>query len=302
MTLLQLLYFETLSRVLHYTRAAQELHISQPSLSYAMKELEKELGVKLFTRKDRRMVLTPYGQRFLPYVHKSLQLLENGRSALAEMSNEAELIVNLGYFHSIASSFIPSMIEAFYKATGQHKIHFQFLEDTSYGVLSKVKQGELDVGFCAHQDPQVASALVSKQPLYVVVPVDHPLVKKKAVTFNDFAQEPLIALSKGSSLRTMMDQAFAKRDIIPKIIFEVQECNAALRYVELNFGVSIVPEMPTLRTSQVVALPIAEHSAEFIRNVYLIWDPMRILSPSVTLVRDFIVQHYQEDKKEESVS
>ena len=70
-----------------------------------MKELEKELHVELFTRKNRKMILTPYGQRFLPYVQKALQILDNGKSALAEMTDAAEHVVNLGYFHSLAESF-----------------------------------------------------------------------------------------------------------------------------------------------------------------------------------------------------
>ena len=124
MTLLQLLYFDTLARVLHYTQAAKELHISQPSLSYAMKELEKNLHVELFTRKNRKMILTPYGQRFLPYVQKALQILDNGKSALAEMTDAAEHVVSLGYFHSIAESFIPPLIESFYKIPSQRSIQF----------------------------------------------------------------------------------------------------------------------------------------------------------------------------------
>ena len=82
MTLLQLQYFETLARVLHYTHAAEELHIAQPSLSYSINELEKELGVKLFEKQNRKICLTDYGERFLPYVQKSLMLMEEGTCLL----------------------------------------------------------------------------------------------------------------------------------------------------------------------------------------------------------------------------
>ena len=78
MTLLQLQYFQVLARVLHYTRAAEELHISQPSLSYSISELEKELGVKLFKKENRKISLTAYGEQFLPYVQRSLALLDEG--------------------------------------------------------------------------------------------------------------------------------------------------------------------------------------------------------------------------------
>lgn len=87
MTLLQLQYFETLARVLHYTHAAEELHIAQPSLSYSINELEKELGVKLFEKQNRKICLTDYGERFLPYVQKSLMLMEEGTNTEADGGN-----------------------------------------------------------------------------------------------------------------------------------------------------------------------------------------------------------------------
>lgn len=89
MTLLQLQYFETLARVLHYTHAAEELHIAQPSLSYSINELEKELGVKLFEKQNRKICLTDYGERFLPYVQKSLMLMEEGTNTLKQMAGTA---------------------------------------------------------------------------------------------------------------------------------------------------------------------------------------------------------------------
>ena len=83
MTLLQLHYFQTLSQTLHYTRAAELLHISQPSLSYAISELEKELGVKLFEKKKKQIDLTVYGQQFLPYVERALDLLKEGADVVS---------------------------------------------------------------------------------------------------------------------------------------------------------------------------------------------------------------------------
>ena len=92
MTLLQLQYFQVLARVLHYTRAAEELHISQPSLSYSISELEKELGVKLFEKENRKISLTAYGEQFLPYVQRSLALLDEG-AAVTTSRNDIDYVV-----------------------------------------------------------------------------------------------------------------------------------------------------------------------------------------------------------------
>lgn len=292
MTLLQLIYFQTLAKVLHYTHAAQELHISQPSLSYSISELEKELGVRLFTKEKRNIQLTEYGQRFLPYVNQALQALDNGKTAIAEMTGEQQQTISLGYFHSIAASLIPSIIESFYQKEANRKIHFQFIEDSSYEVYSKVKSGDIDLAFATHRGPDVESALIMTQPLYLTVPLDHPLAKKDAVCFEDFAKEPLIVLTRGSNLRDQMERAFASRGKVPKIVFEVQECNAALQYIALNFGVGILPEVPGMKTSRVVMLPIAEAADDFIRNVYLLWSRNQVPSSPAGKVREYILKNF----------
>ena len=114
MTLLQLQYFKTLARVLHYTHAAAELHIAQPSLSYSIKELEKELGVKLFEKDSRHVRLTGYGEQFLPYAEQALAMIDEGVGVLRQMAGSAQQIVRLGYFHSISASLIPSVMMGIY--------------------------------------------------------------------------------------------------------------------------------------------------------------------------------------------
>lgn len=292
MTLLQLIYFKTLAKVLHYTHAAQELHISQPSLSYSISELEKELGVKLFVKEKRNIQLTEYGQRFLPYVNQALQALDNGKAAILEMTGDQQQTLSLGYFHSIAASLIPSIIESFYQKEANRKIHFQFIEDGTFELYTKVRKGDLELAFSTSRGPEVDSALIMKQPLYLTVPIDHPLAKKESVVFDDFYKEPFIVLTRGSSLRDQMDRLFASRGKVPKIVFEVQECNAALQYVALNFGVAILPEVPGMKTSRVVTLPIAETDDDFVRNVYLLWNSKLVPSTAAGKVKDYIIEKF----------
>lgn len=292
MTLLQLQYFETLARVLHYTRAAEELHIAQPSLSYSINELEKELGVKLFDKENRKIALTEYGERFLPYIQKSLLLMDEGANMLKQMAGTVPLIVRLGYFHSISSSLVPSMVDEVYRMPENQQIRFQFTEDTSYDIFNLLKNGKLDLAFSAHRDEWADSITIMKQPLYLAVPLDHPLADRQHVTFEDFAREPQVMLDKASSLRAQIDQVFTQRGVIPDVVFEVRECNAALQYVSLKFGVAVIPEIPTMKTERIRAIPIDDKGKEFIRSIYLSWDRSRPLSPVVQRVRNLIVQKF----------
>ena len=292
MTLAQLQYFQTLAHVLHYTRAAEDLHIAQPSLSYSISELEKELGVKLFNKEDRKITLTIYGEQFLPYVESALATISDGTDALQEMLGFTMQIIRLGYFHSISASLIPAVMKDIYAQPENERLRFQFFENSSFDLLGLLKKGDLDLSFCMLTDDWVETIPIMKQPLYLAVPQEHPLAERSYVDFVDFANEPIILLDKTSSLRTRVDQIFAKKGISPNVLFVVRECNAALQYVSLGFGVSILPQVPAMDSAPVSVLPIADIGRECVRTVYLAWAKNRPLSPAVRRVRNYIVEHY----------
>lgn len=292
MTLLQLQYFKTLARVLHYTHAAAELHIAQPSLSYSIKELEKELGVKLFEKDSRHVRLTGYGEQFLPYAEQALAMIDEGVGVLRQMAGSAQQIVRLGYFHSISASLIPSVMMGIYNQEKNQSIRFQFTEAPSFDLFQQLKRGEIDLSFCLHQDEELESVTIMRQPLYLAVPEHHPLAKRESVCFEDFAREPIVMLDKPSSLRTQLDQVYAQHGLAPNVVFEVRECNAALQYVALRFGVSVLPQVPAMENEKVVVIPVSDSGASFVRTVYFSWMKRRPLSPAARRVRDYIVEHY----------
>lgn len=291
-TLLQLQYFKTLARVLHYTQAAAELHIAQPSLSYSIKELEKELGVKLFEKDSRHIRLTIYGEQFLPYAEQALAMLDEGVGVLRQISNSAQQIVRLGYFHSISASLIPAAMMGIYGQEKNRSVRFQFTEAPSFDLFQMLKRGEIDLAFCLHQDEELESVTIMRQPLYLAVPEHHPLAKRESVCFEDFAREPIVMLDKPSSLRTQLDQVYAQHGLAPNVVFEVRECNAALQYVALRFGVSVLPQVPAMENEKVVVIPVSDSGASFVRTVYFSWIKRRPLSPAARRVRDYIAEHY----------
>ena len=221
-----------------------------------------------------------------------MALLEEGKATLRQMKDKAPMNIRLGYFHTISASLVPPIVKALYEEKENQDIRFQFMEDTSYNICEQLKNGKLDLAFTTGRDEALDGVTMTKQPLYLTVYLEHPLAKKNSVTFADFAKEPMVLLNKTSSLRAQLDQAFIKRSMIPNMVFEVQECNTALQYVALKFGVSILPEVPAMQTERVVAIPINENEQEFFRTVYLSWDKTRPLSPVVKKVRNWIVQHY----------
>ena len=265
MTLLQLRYFQLLSRTLHYTHTAEQLHISQPSLSYAINELEKELGVKLFQKEKQKVRLTSYGLQFLPYVDQCLSVLQEGRDAIQSMADNAPRVVRLGYPQSVSHSFVPRLIQSVYRHDPEHRILFQFTEASSLDVLGQIQAGDLDAGVVFHLADWA----------------EHPLAQRQSVDFLDFAREPQVMLKQGNSLRLTLDHVYAKFGMIPNVVFEVKELNAALQYVALGFGLSVIPPVPINRPDKVRLVPIAHPQEDFRRTVYFAYSKTRPLSPLV---------------------
>lgn len=291
MTLSQLQHFQTLAYMLHYTRAAEQLHIAQPSLSYSISELEKELGVKLFSREERRIVLTEYGKAFLPFVENALATIREGTETLQQMTGSAFETVRLAYFHSVATTLVPQLMKQFYAEKENERIRFTFFEANASEILKQLKQGEQDLAFCIHKDDSVEMEPIMTQRLYLTVPSDHPLAARKTVRFEDFCREPMIMLEKGSNLRACVDAIFSAHGVEPRTVFTVRECNAASQYISLHMGIAILPQVPATESERLTVLPIEDEGHEYTRTVYLAWSKNRPLPAHVKTVRRFILRN-----------
>ena len=140
MNLNQLQYFKILAQEEHYTRAAQMLSITQPSLSHAIAQLEEELGTRLFEKKGRNIVLTRYGKLFLPYVEESLKVLEEGVQRTRELNGSKEGIIHLAYIYTMGSNFTPKMVRNFLDAYPDYHIDFHFTVGTTGDILAGLKE------------------------------------------------------------------------------------------------------------------------------------------------------------------
>ena len=110
MNLNQLIYFASLAQLQHVTRASEKLNIAQPSLSKAIANLEQELGVDLFEKQGRNVVLTRQGKLYLDYVEKALESLEEGRSALQRMQTELDQRIDIGFVSSLQARMMPQLL------------------------------------------------------------------------------------------------------------------------------------------------------------------------------------------------
>jgi len=287
----QLQYFRVLAKVQHYTKAAEILLISQPSLSYSIAELEKELNVSLFEKHGKKIKLSRYGEFFLTYVEKSLDMLDEGTKMLQILVDPLKGKVNLGYIYSLSSCFVPEFIENFYKEKSNKDITFNFIQNLNSNIMEDLKNGKTDLAFCVKPSKDTSYISILKQELYLIVPKNHPYAGRKEISLMEARDEPFVFLNKNSGLRDMINTTFNNLGITPKIVFEAEECNAVITFVSLNFGISIIPKVPALDNSDVSVISVKNPPC--FRTVYMAWMENRYMTPPAKKVKDFIIDNYK---------
>ena len=178
MNLNHLYYFRALAKEEHYTRTADMLSITQPSLSHAISCLESELGVKLFEKQGRNAKLTKYGALFLRYVEQSLDMLDEGKRVVTETSGTSGGFIDMGYIFTLGSHFIPNLIKGYLEEKGKNHIHFSFGQGTTKKIVEELKDGKYDLAFSSYVEgeDELEFIPVGQEELVLITPKDHPLV------------------------------------------------------------------------------------------------------------------------------
>lgn len=188
MNLYHLRYFSTLAHIEHYTKAADILAITQPSLSYAISTLEEELGVKLFEKNGRNVTLTKYGKVFLNDVEEVLNRLDSSVNSL-KLAGKGEGCIDVAFLRTLGIDFLPKIMRGFLAANPTKKIDFNLYCDKvlTADILNGLKEKKYDLGFCSMIDnePLIEFIPVARQELVVIVPSDHPLAAKEEVCLED---------------------------------------------------------------------------------------------------------------------
>lgn len=285
MNLNHLYYFRTLAKEEHYTKTADMLSITQPSLSHAISCLENELGVKLFEKQGRNARLTKYGALFLRYVEQSLDMLDEGKRILMESSGVDGGFIDMGYIFTLGSHFVPQLIKEYLSVKGVNRIKFSFGQGTTKKIIEELKDGKYDFVFSSYVDgeKELEFLPIGQEELVLITPKGHPLSEKKEIDLLDTVDYEYVYFTQNSGLRPVIDHCFTKIKRQPIIAYEGEEDSSVAGLVAAGFGIAILPKIPLLDTMDVCVRPIISPSIE--RYIYLVMKKNKYLTP---VVRDFI--------------
>lgn len=240
----QMRYFVAVAETLHFGRAAERLHVSQPPLSRQVAALERALGVTLLERHSRQVRLTPAGQRFLEDAKAVLASFDEAcRSArLVERGELGEL--HLGFMMHAALSSVPPLTRAFVSRYPHVRLHLR--EQLPAALVESVLKGEDDagLGFLPGKRKGIESRPIHREPLCLAIPAEHPLaIGQGPVEAEALSGEALITVPADivPTLRHAIDHWFAAAGVTPTIRLEVQLQHSIVSLVAESLGLALVP-------------------------------------------------------------
>ena len=197
MNLSHLHYFRELAHVQHYTKAAHNLFISQPTLSHSIAALEEELGVKLFEKDGRTVKLTSDGALFAQYVEKSLDALEDGIGELEKRKGRLSGIVSLGAIQSVRSAFLPEAVLA-YRRTHGNLVELKIDQGSTKELLYNLRTGENDLAITSEVKADgFEFTPLFRQRLVAIVHEGHPLASRTSISVTELADMPVYTYREG---------------------------------------------------------------------------------------------------------
>ena len=239
----QLRYFVAVAEEGSFSRAAAREHVAQPSLSQQIQKLEAEMDQRLFDRLSRSVVVTEAGKCLLEYARKILVEIAESRRCLDDLKHDVAGRLTIGAIPTMAPYVLPKLIGRF---QARHpKVELEILEDTTESLALRLEEGTLDIAIMSscQQSPTLEAHLLGKEALFVLLPNQHRLAKKKKTCWSDLKSEKFLLLHEVHCLSAQVCQLLATHDLRPELALRGTQLATIAQMVATGMGVSVVPEM-----------------------------------------------------------
>ena len=259
MQLHQLAYAVAVAEEESFTRAADRLHLAQPSLSRQVRLLEQELGVVLFNRGpgQGRVTLTPDGSALLPFLQRVLADIEATGAEARALSGMVRGHLAVGATPSLITSVLAPALVAFHAS--HPGIDLSVVEAGSHQLVPQVASGEVDLALVVLPvtEPMVTTTPLFHDPLVLAVAPDHPFARKRRVQVRDLDGLDLVMFREGYDLRAVTLDACREAAVEPHLVSEGGEMAGVLSFVAAGLGAAVVPAIALPADGSLAAVPFA---------------------------------------------
>ena len=278
MKLKQLYTFRAVCEEESITKAAARLSTTQPAISRTITELEESLGVRLFDRSSRKVVLNEAGQLFLSKTIPFLELYEDLEQTFHESSSST---IRLGVTPVIVDTLLTGILERF--SAGSHGAFVQITVGNEQELRQLLLDRSLDLILMEGilEDPDLVQVPVSSEPLSVLASPAHPLAKAASVTVPEMMEYPLLLREPGSLIRQLIDSAFLFYSVTASPVWTSSSSHALLKGTEEGFGITILPESlaaDRIREGKLVELPVEAFDLACTSHVMFLQDNFQTLA------------------------
>lgn len=294
MDLRQLRYFVTLASERNFNRAAERLHMAQPPLSRAIKQLEEELGADLIDRSTRPLTLTSFGALFHDQSLRILQRMEDMQAMMRTAIATERRRITIGFVASVMYARLPALIREFRKALPN--VELNLVENTTFEQIAALKDGRIDMGFgrIRFDDHAVRRTILRNEPLVAAVPLSFPhKMEDGPISLAELAKGRLI-LYPSKPRPSYADQVlshFSDNGIEPAAITEARELQIALGLVAAEEGYAIIPEsVSRARQHDVRCIELVEQAASPIIMSHRVGD----FAPEIMAFKGIIARKYSD--------
>ena len=271
----QLRYVVAVARAGNFSRAAEQCHVAQPSLSQQIQKLEEELGERLFDRMKREVKLTPPGEVFL---RRAVRILEEVDAAKREAKDSTDLLrgtITIGVLPTIAPYVLPGAITTF--ADQYPGVEIVAQEDTTAGLMKLALAYEIDFALASQpiKDERMEVRDLFAEELLLALPPEHPLARRRTIKVSDLDGERLVVLKEGHCLGDQVLGFCERRDLHPKISFRSAQLETIQSLVHSGLGISLIPAMAAQnnRSDQPVYRSLPTPRPE--RKIVAMWPKQR---------------------------
>lgn len=265
-------YFVAVAEELHFARAAERLHLSQPPLSQQIRKMEEILGCQLFVRTSRSVKLTPAGVALLDRARRTLRNVQRDVEDVRSVGGGEVGSLNVGFVSSAILTTLPRILSAYREA--YPRIHLRLYEGFTSRVLDGLENGTMDAGILRDSDPSETLNVKTlfTEPYVAVLPATHPCARQKSISAQTLREEPFVYYPRSAGARAYEKPLtiFEEHGFRPHIVQEASHWVSILNLVGAGFGVSVAPAcVSRMCPPEVVCLPI--RNAKVASNVEIAW-------------------------------
>jgi DNA-binding transcriptional LysR family regulator len=272
--------FVVIAEVGGFSKAAEQLHVTQTALTRRVQKLEAYLEVRLLDRTTRYVELTRVGRDFLPQARAIVSDMTHAVSRLKDMSRHGRGRVSIACIPTMAAHLLPAVIRRY--ADNHPGNRIRLIDTSAFGVREAVLHGqaEIGVGVPTESHPELAETPLLEEPMMFFCLNDHPLSSRETLTWSDMRETELIVVSSMTATRIFVDYQLAKRGISMSGAYEVQHHATALSLVATGVGAAILPASTLAVGAQSAICRIPLVSPVVKRKVSLLQRKNATLSPA----------------------